>query len=54
MKTKKVIIYGAGQVGVQIAWNLGAEYKIVCFVDKDKRRQTSDYEIMGGGDFHRR
>lgn len=49
MKTKKVIIYGAGQVGVQIAWNLGAEYKIVCFVDKDKRRQTSDYEIMRGG-----
>lgn len=47
MGTKKVIIYGAGQVGVQIAWNLSNECEIVCFVDKDKRRQTCN--AKGGG-----
>ena len=48
MKNKKAVIYGAGQVGVQIAWNLSDEYEIICFVDKDKRRQTTDAN-MGGG-----
>ena len=49
MKNKKAVIYGAGQVGVQIAWNLGDEYKIICFVDKDKRRQSDTSNVVGGG-----
>lgn len=53
MGIKKVIIYGAGQVGVQIAWNLSNECEIVCFVDKDKRRQTCNAKMCGGGNFNR-
>jgi len=40
---KKVIIYGAGESGRQLltAINSGDEFRVVCFVDDDARRQHS-------------
>lgn len=42
---KKAVIYGAGQVGVQILWNISYEYEVLGFIDRDERRQ----QLNGGG-----
>ncbi len=42
---QKVIIYGAGQIGVITMWYMQIEYDILGFADSDVRKQT----IGGGG-----
>ncbi len=42
---KKVFIYGAAQLGIQIAWHINETYNLLGFIDTDPRKHTSN----GGG-----
>lgn len=39
---KKVVIYGSAQLGVQIAWHVKFDSEILCFIDSDPRKHSSN------------